>query len=143
LGQAENAGLFLLGNRESELALETRSQLHRPSTHCNRNEGGSQMKYTLFFGYAKKMADEGADARYAIPAHRKEGLTVAETEDFVAKQLRELSAFDLVQATNVQRMLRFFRHDNALVTDNRMFVRVPEPTVATARTRIHAVAPAT
>ena len=42
------------------------------------------MKYTLFFGYANKMADEGADVRYAIPAHRKEGLTVAETEDFVA-----------------------------------------------------------
>jgi hypothetical protein len=101
------------------------------------------MKYTLFFGYAKKMADEGADVRYAIPAHRKEGLTVAETEDFVAKQLKELSAFDLVQATNVQRMLRFFRQDNALVADTRMFVRVPEPTVATARTRIHALAPAT
>ena len=42
------------------------------------------MKYTLFFEYANKMADEGADVRYAIPAHRKEGLTVAETEDFVA-----------------------------------------------------------
>lgn len=89
------------------------------------------------------MAGEGADVRYAIPAHRKEGLTVAETEDFVAKQLRELSALDLVQATNVQRMLRFFRQDNALVADTRMFVRVPEPTVATARTRIHALAPAT
>jgi len=34
------------------------------------------------------MADEGADVRYAILAHRKESLTVAETEDFVAKQLK-------------------------------------------------------
>ena len=89
------------------------------------------------------MADEVADVRYAIPAHRNEGLTVAETEDFVAKQLRELSAFDLVQGTDVQRMLRFFRQDNALVADNRMFVRVPEPTVARARTRMHDLAPAT
>ena len=101
------------------------------------------MKYTLFFGFAKKVANEGADVRYAIPAHRKEGLTVAETEDFVAEQLKELTAFDLVQATNVQRMLRFFRQDNALVAGTRMFVRVPEPTVATARTRIHALTLAT
>jgi len=101
------------------------------------------MKYTLFFGYAKKTADGGADVRYAIPANRKEALTGAETEDFVAKQLRELSAFDLVQGIDVQRMLRFFRQDNALVADNRMFVRVPEPTVATARTRMYALAPAT
>jgi hypothetical protein len=100
---------------------------------------GAAMKYTVFFGYAKKMSDEAAGVRYAIPAHRKEGLTVAETEDFVTKQLQEISAAGLIQATKVKRMLRFFREDNALVADNRMYVRVPEPTVTTARSRAYAL----
>jgi hypothetical protein len=102
---------------------------------------GAAMKYTVFFGYAKKMSDEGAGVRYAIPAHRKEGLTVAETEDFVTKQLQEIGSVDVIQAAKVKRMLRFFREDNALVADNRMYVRVPEPTVATARTRVYALPP--
>jgi hypothetical protein len=92
------------------------------------------MKYTVFFGYAKKISDEAAGTRYAIPTHRKEGLTTEETEIFVAKQLQEIAAVDLIEAGSVQRMLRFFRKDNALVADSRMFVRVPEPTVATPRT---------
>jgi hypothetical protein len=102
---------------------------------------GAEMKYTVFFGYAKKMSDEAAGVRYAIPAHRKEGLTVAETEDFVTKQLQEIGSVDVIQAAKVKRMLRFFREDNALVADNRMYVRVPEPTVATARTRVYALPP--
>jgi len=93
------------------------------------------MKYTLFFGYAKKVSEEAAVVRYAIPANRKEGLTIAETEAFVAKQLLQITALDLIQPGKVQRMLRFFREDNALVAENTMFVRVREPTVATARTR--------
>jgi hypothetical protein len=98
------------------------------------------MKYTVFFGYAKKLSEEAAGVRYAIPAHRKQGLTVAETEAFVAKQLQQITALDLIQPGHVQRMLRFFREDNALVAENRMFVRVPEPTVATARTRARPLA---
>ena len=93
------------------------------------------MKYTVFFGYAKKASEEAAVVRYAIPANRKEGLTIAETEAFVAKQLQQITALDPIQPGNVQRMLRFFREDHALVAENRMFVQVPEPTVATARTR--------
>jgi hypothetical protein len=100
------------------------------------------MKYTVFFGYAKKMSDEVAGVRYAIPAHRKEGLTMAGTEAFVAKQLQAIGAVDLIQTANVRRLLRFFREDNALVADNRMYVRVPEPTLATARSRVYALPPA-
>ena len=123
---------FSLVSREPALALCRNLITLVPQSTVNHDEGWP-MKYTVFSGYAKKISDEASGIRYAIPLHRKEGLTTAETETFVAKQLLEIAAFDLIAAGSVQRMLRIFRKDNALVADSRMFVRVPEPTVATAR----------